>query len=100
MTTDIECKRCGTCCREGGPALHRVDHDLVASGKIPLKDLYTIRKEELARDNVKGTLQPVVEQADALLVNWPPGSKPNGGAKKEAQSLTSQLAAFNSAICP
>lgn len=62
MTTDIECKRCGTCCREGGPALHREDQALVKSGQIPLKDLYTIRRGELARDNVKGTLQPVASE--------------------------------------
>lgn len=59
MNSDLECKRCGTCCREGGPALHREDLALVQSGKIPLKDLYTIRRGELARDNVKGALQPV-----------------------------------------
>lgn len=62
MTTDTECKRCGTCCRAGGPALHREDQALVKSGQIPLKDLYTIRKGELARDNVKGTLQPVASE--------------------------------------
>jgi Fe-S-cluster containining protein len=59
MTTDLECQRCGTCCRAGGPALHREDRAIVKSGKIPLKDLYTIRQGELARDNVKGCLQPV-----------------------------------------
>ncbi len=62
MTTDSECKRCGTCCKAGGPALHLEDRALVQSGKIPLKDLYTIRTGELARDNVKGTLQPVASE--------------------------------------
>lgn len=62
MTTDLECQRCGTCCKAGGPALHLEDRDLVAGGKIPLKDLYTIRKGELARDNVQGTLQPVTSE--------------------------------------
>jgi Fe-S-cluster containining protein len=62
MTTDFECKCCGTCCRAGGPGLHLEDRALVQSGKIPLKDLYTIRKGELARDNVKGTLQPVTAE--------------------------------------
>jgi Fe-S-cluster containining protein len=62
MVTDTECKRCGTCCRAGGPALHHEDIELVQSGKIPLKDLYTIRAGELARDNVKGTLQPVTSE--------------------------------------
>lgn len=62
MTTDTECQRCGTCCRAGGPALHLEDRALVQSGKIPLKDLYTIRAGELARDNVQGTLQPVTSE--------------------------------------
>jgi len=62
MTTETECQRCGTCCRAGGPALHLEDRALVQSGKIPLKDLYTIRAGELARDNVQGTLQPVTSE--------------------------------------
>ena len=62
MNSDLECQRCGTCCKAGGPALHLEDRALVQSGKIPLKDLYTIRKGELARDNVKGTLQPVASE--------------------------------------
>ena len=62
MTSDLECQRCGTCCRAGGPALHLEDRALVQSGKVPLKDLYTIRAGELARDNVQGTLQPVTSE--------------------------------------
>jgi Fe-S-cluster containining protein len=52
------CKRCGTCCRKGGPALHVQDKALIDQGKIMLKDLFTIRKGELARDNIKGSLVP------------------------------------------
>ena len=59
MIPDTECKRCGTCCRAGGPALPHEDLELVQSGKLPLKALYTIRKGEMARDNVKGTLAAV-----------------------------------------
>jgi len=62
MNSDIECQRCGTCCESGGPALHQEDLELVQSGKLPLKDLYTIRKGEMARDNVKGTLAPVAAE--------------------------------------
>jgi Fe-S-cluster containining protein len=62
MPTDTECRRCGTCCKAGGPALHTDDISLVQSGKLPLKDLYTIRKGEVARDNVKGTLAPVTSE--------------------------------------
>jgi Fe-S-cluster containining protein len=54
-----ECKRCGTCCRKGGPSFHLEDQTLIVSGKILAQYLYTIRKGELARDNVKETLQPV-----------------------------------------
>ena len=47
-----ECQRCGTCCMKGGPALHEDDLRHVDSGAIPLTSLYTIRKGELAYDNV------------------------------------------------
>ena len=47
------CRRCGTCCRFGGPALHRRDRSLVADGHIDADRLFTIRPGELARDNVR-----------------------------------------------
>ena len=54
-TSCIEsCRRCGTCCTKSGPALHLEDRHLVESGKIPLQDLYTIRRGELIRENVRG----------------------------------------------
>ena len=58
--TQTTCRRCGTCCRQGGPALHLEDRELVASGKIPLQDLFTIRRGEPAYDNVAGTIAPAV----------------------------------------
>lgn len=54
------CRRCGTCCRQGGPALHLEDQELVTSGKIPLQDLFTIRRGEPAYDNVTGIIAPAV----------------------------------------
>ncbi|MDA3896238.1 MAG: YkgJ family cysteine cluster protein [Desulfobacteraceae bacterium] len=51
-----ECQRCGTCCKKGGPALHFEDQQLIDAGSIPLASLYTIRKGELARNNVTGGL--------------------------------------------
>jgi Fe-S-cluster containining protein len=54
------CRRCGTCCRQGGPALHLEDRELVESGKIPLQDLFTIRRGEPAYDNVTGVIAPAV----------------------------------------
>ena len=54
-----DCIRCGTCCEKGGPALHQEDRMLIEKGRIPSKYLYSIRKGELAHDNVKGRLMPV-----------------------------------------
>ena len=54
-----ECARCGTCCQKGGPSFHIEDRMLIEKGKIPSKFLYTIRKGELAHDNVKECLKPV-----------------------------------------
>jgi len=58
-STISECIRCGTCCEKGGPCFHIEDRMLIDKGKISSKYLYTIRKGELAHDNVKGRLQPV-----------------------------------------
>lgn len=55
------CIRCGECCRKGGPAMHDDDRQLIESGKIALKYLYTIRKGELAQDNIQGRISPVTD---------------------------------------
>jgi Fe-S-cluster containining protein len=52
------CRRCGTCCRNGGPALHVEDRILVMEGSIPLNRLFTIRQHEPAYDNVAETVLP------------------------------------------
>lgn len=59
-----QCRRCGTCCRKGGPALHLDDTGLVESGNIPLSCLYTIRQGEPVYDNVADTL----ERADTDII--------------------------------
>ena len=56
------CQRCGVCCEKGGPSLHIKDRRLVDSGRIPARCLFTIRQGELARDNVKGTLEPMAAE--------------------------------------
>jgi Fe-S-cluster containining protein len=48
MSKQSECKRCGTCCQKGGPALHKEDIVLLRSGVIPLDNLVTVRKNEPA----------------------------------------------------
>jgi Fe-S-cluster containining protein len=50
------CSRCGTCCRKGGPALHREDRHLVEQGLIHTRHLYTIRRGEWVHDPITGAL--------------------------------------------
>ncbi len=58
-TAPSNCIRCGTCCKKGGPSFHQADKYLIEKGMIHSKYLYTLRKGELAYDNVKGCLMPV-----------------------------------------
>ena len=52
-----ECNRCGTCCANGGPALHMQDRELIEGGSIPISHLITIRKGELVHNPVTNRLQ-------------------------------------------
>ena len=54
-----DCISCGTCCEKGGPGFHQEDRALIDTGAIPSRCLFTIRKGELAYDNVRGCLLPV-----------------------------------------
>ncbi len=63
------CKRCGTCCRKGGPALHLIDQDLILTGIIPLKNLFTIREGELVFNQVKKRLEPASEEIIKITGN-------------------------------
>ena len=54
-----ECRRCGTCCQKGGPSFHHADKSLIEKGVIHSKYLYTIRKGEIAYDNIRQCLEPV-----------------------------------------
>ncbi len=56
---DSECQRCGTCCKKGGPSFHLADKDLIEKGVIHTRCLYTLRKGEMAYDNVRQCLEPV-----------------------------------------
>ncbi len=57
-----KCRRCGTCCKKGGPSLHTEDLHLVTKGMIHTRYLYTLRKGEMAFDNVRGNLAPVADE--------------------------------------
>ncbi|HDZ75978.1 MAG TPA: YkgJ family cysteine cluster protein [Desulfobacteraceae bacterium] len=56
------CDRCGTCCRQGGPALHIQDRHLVAPGFLEFDVLVTIRRGELARYPLSDRPEPVRQE--------------------------------------
>lgn len=56
------CRRCGTCCENGGPALHSSDLPLLVNGALSVEDLITIRKGELVHDPVKDSIVPVKKE--------------------------------------
>lgn len=77
MPPDIslsDCRRCGTCCRLGGPALHREDLALWNAGLLPPEALFTLRRGDWVTDNVAGGQGPSPEE----LVKLAPG--PDGRA--------------------
>jgi Fe-S-cluster containining protein len=53
-----ECRRCGTCCKKGGPCFHLEDKILIEKGIILSKYLYTVREYELCYDNVRESILP------------------------------------------
>ena len=54
--------RCGTCCRKGGPSLHKEDNKILLAGHIGHEHLITIRKGELAFSPLSGRLEPVQKE--------------------------------------
>ena len=60
------CRRCGTCCRKGGPALHHADLPLLRDTIILREALYTLRVGEPVHDQVKG--QVVLLDAECVKV--------------------------------
>ncbi|MFH1216945.1 MAG: YkgJ family cysteine cluster protein [Pseudomonadota bacterium] len=58
MKQKRECQRCGTCCRKGGPALHKEDRELIENGTISLSHLVTVRQGEPAFNPFKEQVEP------------------------------------------
>ena len=52
--TQIACRRCGSCCEQGGPALHSEDRELIGSGGLSHRDLVAVRRGEPAYDQRRG----------------------------------------------
>jgi Fe-S-cluster containining protein len=53
------CRRCGTCCRKGGPVLRREDLPLLRQGVIRHEQLVAIRIGEQGYNPASGRLEPV-----------------------------------------
>jgi Fe-S-cluster containining protein len=62
------CKRCGTCCSKGGPALHLEDLPLLVQGAIDREALVTLRKGEPVHDNVSGAL--ILLPEEIVKIRW------------------------------
>ncbi|WP_428562719.1 MAG: YkgJ family cysteine cluster protein [Solidesulfovibrio sp. DCME] len=67
------CRRCGRCCRQGGPSLCRDDLPLVASGPLGPHRLLTLRRGECVTDNVAGGVAPLA--AELVKVRPVPGGR-------------------------
>jgi len=52
------CIRCGTCCRKGGPVLHREDMDVLRRHPEVYEHLIVIREGELTFNPVSGAVEP------------------------------------------
>ena len=70
MTETFFCKRCGTCCKKGGPALHEEDLKLIDNGVITYENLYTLRIGETVLDNVKNTL--IMSESEIVKIKGTP----------------------------
>ncbi|MHC1791391.1 YkgJ family cysteine cluster protein [Solidesulfovibrio sp.] len=53
------CRRCGRCCRLGGPALHHDDLPAIRDGRIRPEHCLTLRRGETVTDNVAGGVGPL-----------------------------------------
>lgn len=58
----VTCRRCGACCRQGGPALHGEDRALIDSGALARRDLVAIRAGEPAFDQRQGRVAPAARE--------------------------------------
>lgn len=62
LTDDTVCRRCGTCCERGGPALHDEDRQLIESGTVSRRDLVAIRNGEPAYDQRQVQVVPTAQE--------------------------------------
>ncbi|WP_459938014.1 YkgJ family cysteine cluster protein [Desulfonatronum parangueonense] len=61
------CRRCGTCCVKGGPALHEADLVLLNDKVLGKEDLYTLRVGEPVHDQILDRV--VLLEAECIKVS-------------------------------
>ena len=91
------CRRCGRCCRLGGPALHTADLPLWREGRLAPEHLLTLRRGEGVTDNLTGRvgpapaelikLRPVPDGRACLFYANPPACRIHDAAPLECRSL-------------
>lgn len=67
QTETTQCKQCGKCCEQGGPALHLQDLELIKSGQISIASLITLRKGELAYNPRTDKIQAISVELVKLI---------------------------------
>jgi Fe-S-cluster containining protein len=55
---DKKCRRCGTCCSKGGPALHQEDLPLLRQSHIRHEELIAIRRGEPVYSPISDRIEP------------------------------------------
>lgn len=61
------CTQCGSCCRQGGPALHSQDLELVKNGQLLISQLVTIRRGELVDNPLVGKIVPTAVELVKII---------------------------------
>ncbi|MGE4504022.1 MAG: YkgJ family cysteine cluster protein [Desulfovibrionaceae bacterium] len=69
---DTCCTRCGTCCKNGGPALHAEDAARLGRSGLDLVHLQTLRRGEMVTDNPSGEVRAL--ECEVVRVRPAPGS--------------------------
>jgi len=83
------CRRCGTCCRKSGPALHTQDRALFEGpGALALSMIVTLRAGELCFDQPKGRLLPLKAEVLKLRGGGANADRVSGGTGWACALLT------------
>ncbi|MFK4763874.1 YkgJ family cysteine cluster protein [Desulfobaculum sp. SPO524] len=56
------CEQCGTCCRKGGPSLHKDDVRLFNEGILGFGDAVTLRRGEFVNNQLTGAYEALEEE--------------------------------------